>query len=441
MYLFFVRRNNDIDHMAPIAYALAARAGARTGILCQEPLYDLNGDYRLMYLRGSLGADVDYLYRYHAPAASHRLAAALLTCDWVRAKWPGSGLQRLNVVAAAGAGYRRVAFKRVYERVIASSLYDEAWAENLLDVTGARMLVFDHNPPTRYVTARLLAAARRRRIPTVAVPHGTHMLVNEMRARTREEAGRIGRVEIYDPYDHVVEMEPMHAEFLVRMGVPASKVTVLGSARYCREWRDVLARIAPPVVAPPVEASEKLKLVYMDKQARDGVHQKLIDRELERIARRPDIALVIKPETRTNIPSSATLARVAYVAHDISSMDLIRWADAVMVSHSSIAIEVLLQNKTLMHARYFHDNLTMFDEMGASWVFHTAAECDAALDQLVHDRAARPYTDAAVRRFLEQVTDGGQPGRDILGAYVEFLTAVAAGSHPERRRLAEEHVC
>ena len=93
----------------------------------------------------------------------------------------------------------------------------------MLYANGVRGLVFDHNPPSRYLTQALLDAAREAGIPTVAVPHGTHMLVNELRATSREQTGRFGRIEILEPYDHVVAMEPMIANYFMRMGLPAAQ--------------------------------------------------------------------------------------------------------------------------------------------------------------------------------------------------------------------------
>lgn len=418
--LYLLRRNNDIDHIAPVVYRLARRQWSSVA-LCQDPFYELEHDFRLQYLRANHGVRVDYAYRMCSLTRRQRVVRLI-----------GRAQPRSSMARRA---YGRFVFAPLLGRAHRSGVYGEVWAGQVLEEVKPNVIVFDHNPPTRYASASFIAAARRRRIPLVAMPHGTHMLVNELRAPDRRAAGRIGRVEIFEPYDHVVVMDPLHRDFLVRMGVPAAKITLLGSARYCAEWRAVLTQIAPPPTGLPVDARGRLKLVYMDKQARDGVHQEVIDAELRRIALRPDVALVVKPETRTNLPSSHALRKIAFVADRWPSAELIEWADAVMVSHSSIAIEVLQQNKTLLHASYFHDNLTTFDEMGACWALRTSDALDAALDQLARDRAFRPYSLANVGRFLAQVVDAGTPGRDVLADHADFIERIA-GARPATVRRA-----
>ncbi len=60
MYLFFIRHFNDIDHMTPIVWKMK-KDNYPVAVYCINPKYDIEGDYRLRFLR-ELGVTVDYIY-------------------------------------------------------------------------------------------------------------------------------------------------------------------------------------------------------------------------------------------------------------------------------------------------------------------------------------------------------------------------------------------
>ena len=60
MYLFFVRAFNDIDHITPIVWKMG-RDSYPVGVYCLNPEYDLQHDYRLLFLRRQ-GIKVNYIF-------------------------------------------------------------------------------------------------------------------------------------------------------------------------------------------------------------------------------------------------------------------------------------------------------------------------------------------------------------------------------------------
>jgi len=60
MYLFFVREFNDIDHITPIVWRMG-QDNYPVAVYCLNPQYDLQGDYRLSFLKKH-GIPVKYIF-------------------------------------------------------------------------------------------------------------------------------------------------------------------------------------------------------------------------------------------------------------------------------------------------------------------------------------------------------------------------------------------
>ena len=116
MFLVFVRRSNDIDHIVPIVYALRARE-VDVAVLCQDPQYDIQTDFRLAFLRETLRVPVDYVYRFHTPTRVHRQLAGLLCSRHVRSSRRRRGA---SPGAWVGAFYRRFVFGSLHNHVAQS---------------------------------------------------------------------------------------------------------------------------------------------------------------------------------------------------------------------------------------------------------------------------------------------------------------------------------
>ncbi|MDQ3070673.1 MAG: hypothetical protein M3R55_13210, partial [Acidobacteriota bacterium] len=76
MTVFFVRKLNDIDHMAPVIHRAAREAPVH--VICLSPRFDLASDYRMQFLASTQGVTVEYQFDAYTPTVMHRLLAWLL---------------------------------------------------------------------------------------------------------------------------------------------------------------------------------------------------------------------------------------------------------------------------------------------------------------------------------------------------------------------------
>ena len=134
-----------------------------------------------------------------------------------------------------------------------------------------------------------------------------------------------------------------------------------------------------------------------------------------------DIEVAIKPHTRSGDEAKIYEGLPLSNVSNISSVELCEWADVMLVIGSSILIETLLQGKPVIYLKYLHENITIYEEIGACWTVQNDNELKKALLALQTHKNRVPYSPAQVDRFLSDIIYGGLPQRDVLGDYEQFI--------------------
>ncbi len=442
--VMFCRKYNDVDHMAPIAYALA-KQGHQVDLLSLSPLLDIESDYRTVYVRDTVGVRLGHVYRDYSSSIASKLVARLLSpkyamcsasvfassfSSWIRGHGAGRGTSKVSrnpldlLMWVAARYFQRFLYQRVKGRVLDKYVFNHKWANGLLRAVGADVAVFDWVKPYQWSAGCLVEAARDLGIPTVSVPHGIHLLTDRLYTHTQIERGYPVRFDrSFGQFDAFVVQFQRYAQTATENGLQQDKVHTLGSARYCREWHEIYERISPKAKFPPaVMDAPGLKVVFMDYADGYRINTKNVRDGLQAIDRIPGITLVIKPATRSDRLGSTEFPSNVILATHIPSIALCEWADVVIGTTSSILIEPLLKNKVLVYPKYFHENTMLFEEMKACWTVGSTEELVQAITRLKADPNERDYSAADVGKFLQYVVEGGQKDRDVLGDYVQLIT-------------------
>ena len=448
--LFLVYKFPDLDHLVPVVTRLATE-GRSVQVVSLNPLLDPidagsleSADWRIRHLHQLEGVAYDSVYRLGPQTKLEAFTGWLLTRPLFRISFrrsaPVRGLetqlvQRLvklliiRVRGAVGSLGRRLIYLPLMNRV-APRIFDDIWARRLLDFVSSPALIVDHS--VRYnllVFGPLMRVARSRGMPIIALPHGLplfsgHMEVFALAYKNLKEAN----------FDSVVVAHDMLKDDLIARGVDPSIIQVLGSARYCREWFESLYEIIP-YVPPFPEDQKKLRVVYMDR-GRAWINKDLIREVLLAAADLDFIDLVYKPHPRSNNIHQSELPGRVTIATEADSINLVRWADVVIGSVSSVLIEVLLADKTLIYPTFFDDEKMLLDEFGACWRVDDVDELLFALRTLHGGRTERPYGREALKHFEEVVILGGQADRDVLGGYVDLILGLGGQQESSVREKA-----
>jgi hypothetical protein len=418
MYLFFVREFNDIDHITPIVWKMRLD-NYPVAVLCLNPEYDLRHDYRLRFLKKQ-GVKVKYVFDEFSRALgpSHffmRLISRICFAvsnrldNHCRTLFSG-GLATLQARAKKNG-------KKYYKRC-REKFYDISWARNIIEQSGARIVCFDHVNPNRYVVNILLTAAGEKSIPAVALPHGVFIYTNNfVRTGSIEES----RYEKFNGFDYIITQNNLRKEVLARAGVNKEKISVMGSARYCREWMAQNRRILPRTMKSATESSGRLKAVFMTTRFAYRVDVERMLKTFDLLAELKGLEIIVKPHTRSGEEAKVYDSIPLTNVYEFSSVELCEWADVMLVIGSSILIETLVQRKPVLYLKYLHENITQYEELGACWTIQNEAELKDALLSLQENTMNLPYTDENIDRFLSEIIYGGRGERDVLGDYENFI--------------------
>jgi hypothetical protein len=275
--------------------------------------------------------------------------------------------------------------------------------------------------PKHYVVDVFLKAAGQMPLPVLSLPHGVQLYTNEMTKPKSTETGRFAK---FNRFDYIVAPNQLRKDSLVRAGVAGNKISVLESARYCRTWIEQNNQIVPKAAAKFGRTSQNLKVVLMPSKPQCRLDMERMFASCRLIAELNGIDAVIKPHTRTCKFDQFDNYPLPDVT-DVLTADLCDWADVLLVVGSSVMTEALMSGKQVLYAKYLHDNITLFEELGACWIIHNEYELKNALVSLQAQKTDIPYSEKSVAAFLSEVVYGGDRNRDVLDAYEQFIVNCA----------------
>jgi hypothetical protein len=421
MYLFFVRHFNDIDHLTPVVWKMK-QANHPVAVYCMNPRFNYGSDYRLRFLK-DLGVSVDYL---HHSFDRHRGGLHQFLASAMQRSFAFQSATRSNDHSAPIIGrvlaYLAGQVGTAHYKLLRLCYYHRRWARSLLEKTDARAICFDHIMPGLYVVRNLLNAAKEMSIPSFSLPHGVHLYTDEATKPKSTDARRAAK---FNAFDHVIVPNRLRKDVLVRSGVSAEKIVVLGSARYCDEWLAQNKEIIPRRIQLAADRPNRLKVVFMPSKPQYHTDLSRLGATCTLLAGMKHMDVMIKPHTRTGGEKHLFEGNHLPDASSVLTAELCEWADVALVVGSSVITEALMRKKPALYLKYLHANTTLFEELGACWTIHNEIELKEALTSLQKNRADVPYKEAGVEDYLKQVVYGDSVEKDVLENYENFIVAHA----------------
>ena len=423
MTIFFINRFNDIDHMAPVIYKMAKQRNHKILVLSLNPNLDIFADYRLRFINENPNIQLDYLYCLNIGKPFLFLLGNLL-CYYGKA----SKEQHLNLLMKSLFYFRwfssriiRVVLNRIFnidESSFIKKNYDKRWIEDLFKKKSPKVLIFDHaSHPKLYNVGSILKVARKMKIPTIDIPHGIPLFVKHPPWQNKAIYNLVNFRK-----DHMVLHQKWWKKELLKAGLDPKNTPILGSARFCGEWMEIMEKIVPFDESLNNIGINKMKVLFMDSPRVPD--NNIVEDTINKISELDYLSLIIKPQTRLNKLLFKEPIN-SYVSVNENSINLIKWADVVIVLFSSIMVEVLIRGKCYIYPKYMHKGEMIYEKYGACWTVNNYDELQSALEKKYNQRDYIPYTQNNVDQFLNEVIFNGFDQKNVLNSYVNYINGVS----------------
>ncbi len=399
----FLYSFNDIDHIAPVAWALLNK-GHRVRAIMLDPERDGTNDPRIAFLERNA------LFSRH-PVAS------VLDIPWTA--W----------LFKQTAGETQGKMRRGLRKLLRMTGLSISRACAVLVEWQTDVCVFEWGSTGGHNRKEFHMAARQLGIRTICLPHGMNIYIHADANQAMQSAMSTGQADKirsdYVEYDAYVFQSEFHRDLEVALGVPTGITRVMGSARYCPEWADTLRGLYP-AFAPASAGPNTVKVVFMLPHWTYNVDRDATLALIEALARDSFVHLIVKDHTRgtgglpNDMRASFKNLMGAETAADEPSVTLIAWSDVVICFGSSIALEAHLQRKILINPTYLHTNKTIFEETRSS--IETLSQ-DHTLNILseIRDGNAPSLPEDAIDDLHSAMIYGGRAPFDVLNGYCALI--------------------
>lgn len=391
--LFLLRSYNDIDHIAPIIWK-----AVNSNILCFYFFTDrtLDTDYRIQFL------DIHGAIRLRVPAFRfyHRTR---------------------NVI-------RPKVLRRTLDYLVSFSIGTWYLVSRNIDC-----IVNEWSGPFgREMAEYFLRPGSFLKLKSICVPHGYHFWTNEViNPVVKEHVDRYGSLPDFSDrvqYTAYVVQTNNIRDYYLAHGMPATKLHVLGSARFCAEWRKTLSDFSPkqPIHRSPEHAFAVVIFIpdwtyFVDRQATISL--------INALTNLSGVFLLIKQNTRgtgtidfDELESSSDSENVRIVGDELHSPSLVTQVDCLINFASSIGLEGLGQGKPVINPAYLNGNQTIFDESGAVIDVLSETQVIQTVQELQNKNIGQLPSPDTIDRFLHDHVNAGRPADSVLQGYVDLIT-------------------
>ena len=409
--LFWIGHEIDLDCSTPVIAKLAENPSLKIQCVVVNLRETFQDDWRIIYLR-SLSVDVTHAYQLL------KISPALTKI--------ALGTSHLRI-----GGLSKSLIKICYNRLILAPVlrYLKTRVENLdlvycfgssQEFLSADLAVFSET--VCETNKNLCAQFEQQLVPTVSLPHGPHFALSVFEEKLEDD------LEDSDCHNQLVDIKIESSHFDVQSlssktgryrDISGRESPVLGSTRYAPEWIRRLDSLVLPYEFPH-ESEPKLKVVLMLAKTKYPLTDLIKTNRLIKIfSDLPDIQLVLKAHPRDRSPIIPESANVVLADNQTSSSALIRWADLVLFTHTSIVLEAVVRDKPVGYLKYLVTSPPLHEYVQISWAINGEDELRALVSQFLIGQLNRTYSIRERHELLKSIVC--PTGENVLELHSRFL--------------------
>lgn len=404
---FFLRHNNDIDHITPVIHKWLLNENVQTDIIIPTSRELLN-DYRINFLRQQhKNANIYYISDLFKKISFEYLF------NLIYFKYD----TQLDAVFKKNPSLRKIADKIV-----------KKIAKQIFKGTENGFIVFDWTGT--YFTQKIVENAKEKNFTTISLPHGDRVYFSLMEQIDEINYDHMVRKEHMEIYDYIVVPNKLCAERYDKF-VDGKRLKILGSSRYSDEWRNIISKLIPQY---KIEGDEnKLKIVMFLRNIGFPIYWEEVARTIKLITQFPEVYLIVKnhprssnskhlekqllelyPDIKNNLNKN-----LKFLYAGVNSFSLLNWADVTIDIGTSIAWEAIKQGKPVLSPEYLNANYTYIAGFFKESEIKYRDQLYETIKSFIKNKNRKFYNEEDRQRFIKEIIDF--PDKYSLDRYHKFL--------------------
>ena len=403
---FFLRHNNDIDHITPILYKWLSTESIPTEIIIYTDRGFLD-DERINFLKQFGNAKISYIN------------------DFFKKKDIPYWFNRFYF--KYDTKFDNLFKKHVFIRRKVDEIIQKI-AKRIFKDTKKGIVAFDWT--VTYFVQQMVKIAKEKGFMTVSLPHGDRPFANFMETTNDLDYSCLDRYKPYKIFDYVVVPNALCSKRYENY-MNKYSIKILGSPRYCKEWMNICSKFIPQFDL--AESKNKLKIVFFLRNMGFPIFWEEVVRTIKLITQFPEVYLIVKHHPRNKQAKKLTKKLIG-IYPDIkrkldknlkfmyskgNSSALVNWADLVIDLGTSATWEAIGTNKSVLMPEYLHANCSTV----AYYIKGSEVKCrDELYDAIkgfIQNKKLNIYDETERKRFIKEVID--VPDDKVLERYCKFL--------------------
>ena len=409
---FFLRHNNDIDHIIPILYKWLSTENISTEIIITTNR-DLLSDQRIKYIKKYKQAKTYYI--------NDLFKKSSLTYWFFRYYFKYN--TRLDNIIKKNPTVKKIADKQI-----------KKFTDKIFKETQNGIVAFDWT--VTYFVEKINSIAKKKKFTTISLPHGDRPFANFMETINDWNYNCLDRYKQYDMFDYVVVPNNLCSKRYEKY-MEKNKIKILGSPRYCKEWMDIYSKFIPPF---NLEGSnKKLKIVFFLRNMGFPIFWEEVSRTIKLITQFPEIYLIIKHHPRNKQAKKMTKKLIGMYPEIREKLDtnlkflyskgnssaLVNWADLIIDLGTSATWDAIRQKKPVIMPEYLHANYSTVAYYVKGSEIKFRDELYDAVKGFVKNKNLNIYDEVERKKFIKEIID--VPDDKVLERYCKFLKTCVEG--------------
>lgn len=404
--IFFLRHNNDIDHIAPVLYKWLSTENVPTDVIITTKK-DFLHDYRIEYLKQFKNVRIFYINDLFKKCSLPYFFNYFYFKDDTKFD---KLFKRYSLL--------RKKVDKSIER-IANKIYKDM---------EKGIVVFDWT--ATYFVKQMVENAKNRGFITISLPHGDMPYVSLLEIIDALNYNCLKSNEPLKIFDYIVIPNNLNIKRYEKF-IEAERLKVLGSPRYCDEWMKIISDLIPKYEEK--DSQGKLKIVFFLRNLGYPIFWDEVVRTIKLIMQFDGLYLIVKHHPRNRTARKLTKQLISkypeiernigknlkFIYEDVDSGSLLKWADVVIDIGTSVTWEAVKQNKPVLMIEYLYANYSTI----ASYIKETEIKCRDdlyhILEKLLDNKKVKFYNENNRKKFISEIID--TPDKYVLERYCNFL--------------------